>query len=88
MSMEPAVNRVVEVFMERRLEHLPRLRRIAEVIAECAGAGLSHTTPSILGDACNNSNPLGSEQAIVRFSLQSGEVSAEIADRSATASSA
>lgn len=86
--MEPAVNIVVEVFMERRSEYLPRLRRIAEVIAECASASLSHTTPIILGEACDNSNPLDSNHATIRFRLQSGEVSAEIAHRDSTASSA
>lgn len=77
MGMEPAVNTVVEVFMDRRSEYLPRLMRIAQVMAECAGVGVSPGTQSALIDACNGPDSHASHHTTVRFTLQLDEVVAD-----------
>ena len=76
MSIEPAINSVVEVFMDRRQEYLPRLQRIAEILAECAGATIGKSAVCAFEGACQGSktNP---GRAEVRFSVGAGEVSAE-----------
>lgn len=84
MSMEPAVDTVVEVFMERRSEYLPRLRRIAAVMAGCACSSVSENANSVLVEACDASVG-GSERAQIRIILHEGELKAEITRPGASA---
>ena len=74
MNVEPAVD-TVEVFMERRSELLPRLARIAEVIAASTGATVGPATRSALAAACDGST----RHTTLRLSTQSDEVVVECA---------
>lgn len=74
--MKPAVDTVVEVFIERRMEYLPRLQRIAETIANSTGTEVSSATTETLLNACDCSRASG--KALVRFAVESDEVTAEV----------
>jgi hypothetical protein len=77
MSAEPAVNTVVEVFMDRRSEYLPRLARIAEIMADCARTSVSDATSQALTVVCDSLDSASSKVS-VRFSLHNSELDAEV----------
>ncbi len=62
--------------MERRLEYLPRLVRIAEIIADCKRARLPADMQGSLAQFCAADTSV-SGKAHVRFTIKSGRLAAE-----------
>lgn len=77
VSMDSTVNAVVEVFMEPCAKYLPRLQRIAAIVAESAGVGLGHSTAAALCEACDSTRG-GSRSAAVRFGILHDELKVDV----------